>query len=355
MRIKTINNINMKTTISFYIILCIFSLFSCNNQEEKEVIDFFPLIEEIESEVIFSDSFFGAPYQIDLINNYLIICDVMDEKLISIYNTDNDSLVTQLFRKGNGPKDLIPPLIIKTYANNNISIFQRQTSSYKEYSLSDLSMGEINPFNDIRFDQNIDNLIKIDSNIYAGIGLLKQGSIAFFNKEGVTINSTNIYPTFINNIEDISNRFVLGQQHIDYNPNSNTLLTASIFTGDIAFFENNNLTLKETKKYKPKPSPIEYKVKNQGYTKPSNEDYVYFENCYSTNDYFYLLYSGNPMNKNATTANNYILQFDIYGNPVKAFKTNSKIFDFCISADNTCAYTISLSDDLSHIITKSIL
>lgn len=345
----------MKTTISFYIILCIFSLFSCNNQEEKEVIDFFPLIEEIESEVIFSDSFFGAPYQIDLINNYLIICDVMDEKLISIYNTDNDSLVTQLFRKGNGPKDLIPPLIIKTYANNNISIFQRQTSSYKEYSLSDLSMGEINPFNDIRFDQNIDNLIKIDSNIYAGIGLLKQGSIAFFNKEGVTINSTNIYPTFINNIEDISNRFVLGQQHIDYNPNSNTLLTASIFTGDIAFFENNNLTLKETKKYKPKPSPIEYKVKNQGYTKPSNEDYVYFENCYSTNDYFYLLYSGNPMNKNATTANNYILQFDIYGNPVKAFKTNSKIFDFCISADNTCAYTISLSDDLSHIITKSIL
>lgn len=355
MRIKTINNINMKTTISFYIILCIFSLFSCNNQEEKEVIDFFPLIEEIESEVIFSDSFFGAPYQIDLINNYLIICDVMDEKLISIYNTDNDSLVTQLFRKGNGPKDLIPPLIIKTYANNNISIFQRQTSSYKEYSLSDLSMGEINPFNDIRFDQNIDNLIKIDSNIYAGIGLLKQGSIAFFNKEGVTINSTNIYPTFINNIEDISNRFVLGQQHIDYNPNSNTLLTASIFTGDIAFFENNNLTLKETKKYKPKPSPIEYKVKNQGYTKPSNEDYVYFENCHSTNDYFYLLYSGNPMNKNATTANNYILQFDIYGNPVKAFKTNSKIFDFCISADNTCAYTISLSDDLSHIITKSIL
>lgn len=345
----------MKTTISFYIILCIFSLFSCNNQEEKEVIDFFPLIEEIESEVIFSDSFFGAPYQIDLINNYLIICDVMDEKLISIYNTDNDSLVTQLFRKGNGPKDLIPPLIIKTYANNNISIFQRQTSSYKEYSLSDLSTGEINPFNDIRFDQNIDNLIKIDSNIYAGIGLLKQGSIAFFNKEGVTINSTNIYPTFINNIEDISNRFVLGQQHIDYNPNSNTLLTASIFTGDIAFFENNNLTLKETKKYKPKPSPIEYKVKNQGYTKPSNEDYVYFENCYSTNDYFYLLYSGNPMNKNATTANNYILQFDIYGNPVKAFKTNSKIFDFCISADNTCAYTISLSDDLSHIITKSIL
>lgn len=61
------------------------------------------------------------------------------------------------------------------------------------------------------------------------------------------------------------------------------------------------------------------------------------------------------MNKNATTANNYILQFDIYGNPVKAFKTNSKIFDFCISTDNTCAYTISLSDDLSHIITKITL
>lgn len=345
----------MKTIILFYITFCIFSLFSCDNQEKKDTIEFFPIIEEVESEVIFSDSFFGAPYQIDLINNYLIICDVIDEKLISIYNADNDSLVTQLFRKGNGPKDLIPPLIIKTYANNNISIFQRQTSSFKEYSLSDLSIGEINPFNDIKFDQNIDNLIKIDSNIYAGTGLLKQGSIAFFNQEGTTINSTNIYPDFINNIEEISNKFILGQQHIDYNPFSNTLLTASIFTGDIAFFDNNNLTLKKTKQYKPKPSPIEYKIKSQGYIKPGNEDYVYFGSCYSTKDYFYLLYSGNPMNKNATTANNYILQFDIYGNPVKAFKTNSKIFDFCISTDNTCAYTISLSDDLSHIITKITL
>lgn len=345
----------MKTIILFYITFCIFSLFSCDNQEKKDTIEFFPIIEEVESEVIFSDSFFGAPYQIDLINNYLIICDVIDEKLISIYNADKDSLVTQLFRKGNGPKDLIPPLIIKTYANNNISIFQRQTSSFKEYSLSDLSIGEINPFNDIKFDQNIDNLIKIDSNIYAGTGLLKQGSIAFFNQEGTTINSTNIYPDFINNIEEISNKFILGQQYIDYNPFSNTLLTASIFTGDIAFFDNNNLTLKKTKQYKPKSSPIEYKIKSQGYIKPGNEDYVYFGSCYSTKDYFYLLYSGNPMNKNATTANNYILQFDIYGNPVKAFKTNSKIFDFCISTDNTCAYTISLSDDLSHIITKITL
>jgi len=345
----------MKNLTPFYITICLFTFFSCNNQDKKDIIDFFPLIQEVESKEIFSDSFFGAPYQIDLVNNNLIICDVIDEKLISIYNTDNDSLVIQLFREGNGPKDLIPPLIIKTYANNNISIFQRQTSSFKEYNLSDLSRGEINPLNDIKFDQNIDNIIKINSNIYAGTGLLEQGSIAFFNQEGTIIHSTNIYPKFVNSIEDISNRFIIGQQQIDYNPISNTLLTASIFTGDIVFFENNNLTLNKTKQYKPKPSPIEYKIKSQGYTKPSNEDYIYFESSYSTNDYFYLLYSGNPMNKNATTENNYILQFDTYGNPTKAYKTNSKIFDFCISTDNTCAYTISLSDDLSYIITKIIL
>lgn len=345
----------MKTFIPFFLISYLFFLFSCNNQEKKDTIDFFPTIQKVELEELFSDSFFGAPYQIDLINNYLIICDVIDEKLINIYNMDNDSLVTQLFRKGNGPKDLIPPLIIKTYGNNTISIFQRQTSSIKEYSLSDLCTGKINSFNDIRFDQNIDNLIKIDSNLYAGTGLLKDESIAFFNREGTTIHSANIYPDFISSIENISNRYIIGQQHIDYNPISHTLLTASIFTGDITFFENNGLTLKNTKQYKSKPSPIEYKIKNQGYTKPGNEDYVYFGSSYSTNDYFYLLYSGNPMNKNATTANNYILKFDMYGNPVKAFKTNSKIFDFCISADNTCAYTISLSDDLSYIITKITL
>ena len=69
------------------IILIICILFSCSTNERRiSIIEQFPTITEISPLEIPVDSFLGKPYLIVYAGDKLIIADIIDDKLIHIYD-----------------------------------------------------------------------------------------------------------------------------------------------------------------------------------------------------------------------------------------------------------------------------
>lgn len=345
--------ITMKLLKHFITVTTIYVLFSCSTNERRiSIIEQFPTITEISPLEVPVDSFLGKPYQIVNAGDKLIIADIIDEKLIHIYDLKEQKTVKQLFSKGSGPNDLLLPLYINTVDTSTINIFQRQNSVYTEYHISNLLQGDLNPITKVTCN-NSDDIKKISNDKFIGNGFFKEGALGVFNNEGVLIKEWNTYPDFIYKLPNPSSKFLLGQQYFEFNPQTHLLMTASIFTGDIQVFNvNDQLEITKIKEYKTPISSIERRIDNSNEIKPNANDIVYYEDIACTEHFFYILYCGNPMGKKETTENNYILQFDSTGTPIQAIKTNKRIFKFCVSHNDSTIYAIALTEDLSHNIIK---
>lgn len=334
------------------IIFCLYFFSSCVNEKQMSIIDHFPIITEVVSMEMPVDSFLGNPYQIIKVRDKLVIADVIDEKLIHIYDLGKQEIVKQIFSKGSGPNDLLLPIYINTIDTNTISVFQRQSSIYTEYNVSDLLQGNLNPSVRITFPES-DNIKKLSNNLFIGNGLFKDGAMGVYYKDGNLFKYWDTYPSFINNLSNPSQKFQIGQQYFTVNSLNNFLITASIFTGHIQFFNiNNQLEINKIKEFKTSLSSIEQRIENVKDIKLKSEDIVYYEDITSTDSFFYILYCGNSMNKKETKENNYILQFDFKGEPIQALKTNKRIFKFCVSDDDSELYAIALDEDMSHNIIR---
>lgn len=344
----------MKTRFIIILFPILFLCISCNpdrnNPARTDFANLFPEKTESKCHILHVDFFLGKPYQIDILNNQLIIIDIVDKKLMTLYNIDTKKNI-QLFQNGNGPTDLVPPLYISRVTKEGIiGIFQRPTQTYSEYKLSNLLQGNIEPIKAITFKENVDQLVPINDNYYIGCGVLENGSACMFDKTGKSVKTyTNTYPDFINNIKNPSDRYINGQQLISFNNKANTLLFASIFNGYINIFNLEKNNLNNSFEYAPTISPLEKNILNNKEYKPSGEDIIYFDNIYSTQNNFYLLYNGNALNNQSTTESN-IFQFNSEGKPIRSINLDKKILDFCVDEKNQKIYGISLSDELDYVI-----
>jgi len=349
---------NNKCLISIFLIL----LSSCKDKDNNELGIIFNNFKTIECYNLELEETLGRPSGLNIIDDYLIYADIIEENILTFYDTTKDKIVKRAFTKGQGPNDILMPIRVGiNKQNKSIYILQRQNGLYREYDLTELlNNNNVDAICYFNFP-NADYIKKSRFGYITGNMHYENGSIAMYDKTGALKSTANVYPEYFNVMTNVSNKYRIGQGPIGY-IESSTLVFASLFTGEIKFYHinDNDYSIIPIESYYIKTTSSDFKsrVENEPQNTPILEtDIEHFTEIYTTNEYVYILYSGETMVSriNNNTKHSYILKFDIEGKPVECYKTNRKLLNMCISDDNTVVYGISLSDDLDYIITKAVL
>jgi hypothetical protein len=333
----------------------IFLLFlvSCSN-DNRDSKYFLQDTISVSSEEISLDSILGAPYQIGIIDNFLIVSDLVDNKLLSIFDLNRNDMIRRVINVGRGPEEMIAPLYLDISSKNKVlGILQRQTGIYTEHKLADLLEGFVGLSNKINLG-NIERVVQT-KNGYLTEGFYPNDDIGFYSKTGELIKTMSIFPAYLKSVGNVSDRYRLGQGQIAYNEQSGIFLYASCFTGDICFFSFSNDQLIKIKEYN-LDNKIANRIKNNpGDVKIRPDDLEHAEDIASTSDYFYILYSRETMQNRKNAKSSYILKFDSKGEFTCCYKSDRKFFNICVTENDKMIYTVVLTEDLDYSLAKVVL
>jgi|GEM_PF-1255105 len=330
-----------------YVFLSFLLLFSCKKKTNRELI--FESVEILEGKNLPINFMLGRPYQLKLLDSLLIIADRVESKALTIYDYKNNKLIKEAINIGQGPNEIILPIqVTVNIIEKKIGILERQKGTYTLFRISDiLNTPQIS--NSIYLG-NID-LVSETSKGYISQGFYDKGSLGVHDKNGKLMNVINIYPHYINEIKDISTRYRFGQGPIAFNKKSNLLAFAGYFSGEIKFYHlNDSNKLDIEKLYNLSiASTIEKRI-NEGSTNIEKTDIEYFTDIYSTDDYFYILYSGEKMEDRETIKKSHIIIFNSFGEFVKCYKSNNRIQKICVDENNEYLYALALSDNFDYVL-----
>lgn len=337
----------MGRNVIYVFFLCILS--ACSQQRILDSVPEYSVTINAEMKKLF----LGRPSEIACIDNFLIISDNMGETLLDIYDLKNDSVVCRILNVGQGPNELLPPVMMEaSEIDRKINILQRRTSRMSVYSFDDLLQGDDNPQSVLNIEE-ADRVVSIHDGFIAS-GFYEGGLFRFFDSEGQSQETVDIYPAYISAFKDIHERYKFGQGYFAYNSVNNLLVFASYFTGDVSFYSVNDGTLDLKSHLSLGNSRFERKLAG-GNVNIEGNDIVYSYGAYSTNDYFYILYSGKTMEEEQVRKQgNYILKFDMQGNLVCKYKHDFPIINMCFTSQGD-AYAISQSDKLEYNVIKFYL
>jgi len=342
------NNILLKIIV-FSALLS--SLIACSSKKGDNILKNYKLISSGEIPLNFM---LGTPYQLKVLDNYLIIADRIDNKILTFFDLNTGQLTKRIIDIGQGPKEMLMPIYMDIdQKHNTIGILQRQSGNYSEHQLSDLLEGDVNPSNKFNLG-NVEKVLKIGNNYFAE-GFYPNGNIGFYNNKGDLLFVENIFPGYLSQIDNISDRYRLGQGEICYNEVSNTFLYASYFTGDIDFFSFSNNRLERINGFS-----LDNNISTRLRNNPTDvnirqDDIEHSIDIAYTSDYFYILYSGESMQKRQSAKWSYILQFDTKGQFIRCYKSDRKFFNICVTEDNSKMYAIILTDGLDYSLAEVIL
>lgn len=303
------------------------------------------------------DFMLGRPHHIGLLNDdFIAFTDVVDDRLVGLYDLKNNKLVSRTIRIGGGPNELLNPIKLSiNHKNKTLNVFQRQHPGiFNEYQLTDLIADNPIPISSTQLKDS-DQALKTE-NGYIGAGPYEFGSIRLFDSIGNVIVEHDIYPDFIKNVDSQYERYRLGQGIIECIPKTNTMVHAGIFTGVIDFFRIENDKLELIKHYDLRDSKIENRIsKNTNKTNMGSSDISYFQSSYTTPENAYILLNKRAMDGSKDSNNTYILQFSSDGDFIKSYQTDRVILSFCVSDDGSKAYGFVFTEDKTEVMLAEIV
>lgn len=146
--------------------------------------------------------------------------------------------------------------------------------------------------------------------------------------------------------------------YIKIKPDKSRLLLAYRYTDILEIYDINGS--QRCSKYGPEQLPLIYQKKSRNgrfYMEKTKDTRKAFVDCYVTDNYIYLLYSGNTRgskNKIDWICGQSILKLDWDGNEIEYWKLNEPILTFAIDEDKGIIYSHSFSNS-NEIIKASIL
>ncbi|WP_196940243.1 BF3164 family lipoprotein [Sphingobacterium pedocola] len=338
-----------------YLKICLVTIIfflSCNKQTEntQKILENAKLLHTNEIDV---DFLLGRPNQITIGDNRLVITDNIDEKALAFYDIKSGTFIGRRIGIGQGPNEVIPPLLLPRSSESEVlSIIQRQNGRYTEHNIPNLAKENFVPNRSLEFE-NIDRLTQTNSGFIVS-GPYEEGSIRILDRVGGIIKSQNIYPHYINDLNQPADRYVYGQGHIAYNRKNDVLAFASYFTGEASFYKLVGDSLEILKNFDfSLPSELRNRIAHStGSASLKDSDMEYFSDIYSTSNHFYLLYTGIAMKDKNSASNSYIFKFSKEGQLLDTYKTDKKIISFCVQDDDSKGYGVALSEDMDYILVE---
>lgn len=294
----------------------------------------------------------GSPYEIEYIEPYLILDNLVDNKALLIYNTDDDSYTTTL-SEGNGPNDILLPIEIQV-KNKNVYIMERQTGKCRNYSLSSLLDGNISDYKETMMPRS-DRMAKTD-NTYIGGGHYDNGMLCIFNENSRIIREIKAYPDYFDVLKSAGQKYKLGQARLCFNAEHNRLILAPSFLNCINIYSYQADNLEKMDSLIIGKSKLKERILANGENADVEGDDIYHcvDVCCSK-DFFYILYNGSTMAKRNEASEMYIIKLMMNGTLSKVYKVNSRMKNICVSYDDSKMYAILINEDLDYVIAKAQL
>ncbi len=265
------------------------------------------------------------PYQIQYLDGHLLWIDGTRDKLLTVYDLQQQTVVRQVVNEGKGPFEILPPVQLLTDpAEHTVGLLSRRTGQYTVYPLADLICDTLlRPVRSFQFAQGRDHCVKIGGNRYLSAFYFPDtvASAAVCDTAGKFLRWINTYPSEIMEIENPSDRYMKGQSSMAYLPAEQVLCIAyTSYLDRIQFFDMSSA----------EPTLVrEYGVPEL------KEKYTPSSLCtYATDRFIYVLWMNN------LDKERYVLKFDCEGGVRDCIEVGSKAYRFCVTLDDTKIYTL---------------
>lgn len=317
----------------------LFSVFvflaSCNSQSnDNEILKSKKL--KVSDSILF-------PTEFVLFDNLLIISDYGDTDYFKLIDVKSDKVVKQFGRLGDGPCELKPNSILQKVNDSTLGVFDRQNFTYLEFPLDNAD--SIFCHNETKkFDFNIQKLIKLDSEIYLGVGLY-DGRYILTNSSNYSIDSVFIEYPFNNDLPiSFEEKAMLFQGNFTNNLDKSRIAfaTRSSPVLDILSFEDNKIQL--IKRIQGSNLPV-FASENSGTmigATLDNSNVWGFLSITSSDSYLYVLYSGKRTDEEYQISD-VVMVYDWDGNLIKRITLDQEVSEIVVDGNDN--YLIGYLDD----------
>ena len=351
-RIPLYNCKNMKNKW-FVLLVSIFSLFSCgdgyDSYKNVHTFDFddFVKTETLHGNVLNFDSLVMMPTEVHVLDSILLVVEAMDDKLIHLYNLNTRKHIGARISRGQGPQDMILPVII-SMNENTLYIADMMLSVLRKYDMKDFLNHDSPTFL---------SEVKFEDRIYIDAALMKDKVWGYLYTDNCILSEFNLldgkrlkggmhYPETTIQYTDAERRdaFYMSVASDD----KERLVIAYSLTDLLDFYDTNGSLLKRLHGPEQFYSYTkEYHDGNVVTTKLDGERNreAYFSPCW-VNDGLFVLYDGEHLNApNHDSNSGWIFSFSNDGIPKTAYQLDVPLFRCCVDSKSRKIYGISINPE----------
>lgn len=277
------------------------------------------------------------------LGDLLVISDFGDVDYFKVIDVNSDRIVKRFGKLGEGPCELKPYSTIQKVNNFTLGVFDRQDFSYLEYSLD--KVDSVFCQNETKkFDFNIQKLIKLNSEVFLGVGLY-DGRYLLTNSVNYSIDSVFFEYPFNSELPiTYEEKAMLFQGNFTNNLDNSRIAfaTRSSPVLDILSFEDNKIRL--IKRIQGSKLPV-FASENSGTmigATLDNSNLWGFLSITSSNSYLYVLYSGKRTDEDYQISD-VVMVYDWDGNLIKRIKLDQEVSEIVVDGNDN--YLIGYLDD----------
>lgn len=336
-----------------YIFILLLGLFSCTNNSQRREVE---AISELPScKLVFQEipiePLLSRPYQMEIIDSILILADDVENRALLLYNLADSSFVRALLI-GQGPHDVLSPIAIDVDMDGKIvNVLQRQNGKCRKYALNDLLNNCAQDYNSVDLGA-ADRFARIN-NGYACLGFYEDAMLTFFDENGSPQSHLDLCTGY--GISDIVTKYKLFQGRIAYHKKSGNLMLAPSFASVIRFFHNNSGMWTQVDSFCIGKKKLEDRILNENNPDLHDSDVQCCIDICKSDNYFYMLYSGDDLRHSLCPKSRYIVRFDILGCLDCIYEVNPTMCNICVSRDDKTVYAVMIGENGEYVLAKSFI
>lgn len=296
--------------------------------------------------------FIGVPGLIKTVDDWLLMEDCVDGKSLLLYNWVDSSYV-RVLPIGQGPTEVLAPILFDVSAKDRaVYVLQRQNGECRVYSMDSLLVGNDRNYRKIQLGGESDRFVKTKDG-YVGLGFYSKGMFRFLDNDGLEIGNLDPFSMYSN--QNLSNKYAAFQGVVSYNPQPEMLMYAPMFASEIQFYRKDNEHWTKTSSFNIGEGKLESRIIDSENLSLKKDDRINCISACSSENYFYVLYSGETLGKIDKVSNKYVLRFHLNGLFDCAYKIDSSVSCISVDKNDSIMYSVMFGKDDEYAIGRADL
>jgi hypothetical protein len=278
-----------------------------------------------------------------IVNSCLLIADRYEGKTVAVFDTKAGKCLGWYLSLGNGSGEMRGEPMRFSSSNGKLQIYQPSSGNLCTYSVPAIKLQKTVSFasDPAAGRQHLDQVRKLQDG-YMGTGRFEKGRFCLYSKRGKEMRQASEYP-FEGESMDASKCFGLYNGPIGASPAGTAFVVNSELCDNLKFYEICEKDVRRLKKYGTHDVDVSWRENRTFANENTLSGYIH---VYETNDYCYLLYSGE---KGRRIDGKWIFAFDWQGNHLKSYELDMPVLKFCVDETGQILYGLARDGDKPEI------